>query len=239
MKEQIDLRGASSADTRRRIVRTSAVTTQEAVDGYCEKAMRIASIEQIEQGNIMELSITGQVLKWARQSNLSGGLSLSKADGWNMKSHSHLTVARHLREKTHTSMLVVTISEGEERGKCSAALRELLRVLKDQIEERGVVIIVPNRESAIWRKASVKSVLRENQLKYVDVAEVRVITDNRCIAEQIKNVENVVMDGSKVGEFGKVGREQNLKSIVMNGVKIGKVGKLENGRLDEEMRSQQ
>ena len=75
--------------------------------------MRIASVEQIELGNIMELSITGQVLRWARQSNLSGGLSLRKADGWNLKNHSHLTVARHLREKTHPSMLVATIREGE------------------------------------------------------------------------------------------------------------------------------
>ena len=49
-----------------------AVTTQEAVDGHCEKAMRIASVEQIELGNIMELSITCQVLRWARQSNLLG-----------------------------------------------------------------------------------------------------------------------------------------------------------------------
>ena len=91
-----------SANTRRRIVVKSepAVTTQEAVDGDREKAMT-ASVEQIELGNVMELSITGQVLKWARRSNLSGGLSLRKADGWNSKSHSHLTVARHLREKTH------------------------------------------------------------------------------------------------------------------------------------------
>ena len=49
--------------TGRRIVGKSepvAVTTQEAVDGYREKARRIASVEQIELGNIMELSITGQ-----------------------------------------------------------------------------------------------------------------------------------------------------------------------------------
>ena len=88
-----------------------------------------------------------------------------------MKNHSHLTVARHLRENTHPSMLVVTIREGEERGICSAALKELLRIVQDQIEERGVVIIVTNRESAIWRKASLKTVLRENQLKYVDAEE--------------------------------------------------------------------
>ena len=116
------LPAAPSANTRRRIVVKSepmAVTTQEAVDGYREKAMRIASVEQIELGNIMELSITGQVLKWARQVNLSGGVSLRKGDGWNLKNHSHLTVARHLREKIHSSMLVVTIREGEERGMCN------------------------------------------------------------------------------------------------------------------------
>ena len=113
------LLAAPSANTGRTFVVKSepvAVTTQEAVDGHCEKAMRIASVEQIEMGNIMELSITGQVFKWARQSNLSGGLSPRKAEGRNFNNHSHLTVARHLREKTHPSMLVVTIREGEERG---------------------------------------------------------------------------------------------------------------------------
>ena len=99
-----------------------------------------------------------------------------------------------------------------------------------------MVVIVSSRESAMWRNASVKTVLRKNQLKYVDVDGMRVVT-NRCVAEQIKNdkAKNVVMDGSEVGEFGKVGREQILKSIVMNGVKVGK---LENQRIDEEMRSQ-
>ena len=60
------LPAAPSANTRRRIEVKSepvAVTTQEAVDGHCEKAMKIASVEQIELGNIMELSITGQVLR--------------------------------------------------------------------------------------------------------------------------------------------------------------------------------
>ena len=113
---------------------------------------------------------------------------------------------------------------------CSAALRELLRIVQDQIEERGLVIIVSNRESTIWRQASVKIVLREKQLRYTDVEEMRVVTNDRHIAEQIKSdstlsaqgnllrskVENVVMDGSKVG---KVGREQKLKSILMDGVK--------------------
>ena len=127
-------------------------------------------------------------------------LSLCKADGWNLKNHSHQAVARRLREKTLSSMLVVTIREGEERGICGAALRELLRIVKDQLEERSVVVIVSNRESAVWRNASVKIVLKENQLKYVDVVGMRVITNNRFITEQINSdkVENVVMDGQKL-----------------------------------------
>ena len=130
-----------------------------------------------------------------------------------MKNHSHLRVARNLREKTHPSMLVVTIREGEERGICSAALRELLRIVKDQIEERSVVVLVSNRESAVWRNASVKIVLQENQLKYVDVGGMRVVTNSRFTAEQIKSdkVENVVMDGSKVGEFGKIEKSESTQ----------------------------
>ena len=68
--ESTALPGAPSANTRRRIVVKSepaAVTTQDAVDGYREKAMRIASVEQVELGSIMDLSITGQVLKWVRR----------------------------------------------------------------------------------------------------------------------------------------------------------------------------
>ena len=63
--------------------------------------------EQVELGNFVELLFTGQVLRMARQSELlCGGLSLRKADGWNLKNHSHLTVARQLLEKTHPSVLV-------------------------------------------------------------------------------------------------------------------------------------
>ena len=69
--ESTTLPGAPSANTRRRIVVKSepvaAVTTQEAVDRFREKAMRIASVEPVELGSIMEVSFTGQVLKWARK----------------------------------------------------------------------------------------------------------------------------------------------------------------------------
>ena len=56
---------AESTNIRRRTAVKSepaAVTTQEAIDGSREKVMRIASVEQVELGNLMELSITGQVL---------------------------------------------------------------------------------------------------------------------------------------------------------------------------------
>ena len=102
------------ANTRRRIVGKSepvAVTTQEAIDGYREKARRIANVEQIKLGNIMELSITGQLVRGVRRANLSGVVSLCKVNGWNMKNHSHLKIARQLREKIHPTMLVVMISK--------------------------------------------------------------------------------------------------------------------------------
>ena len=53
----------------------------------------------------------------------------------------------------------------EERGICSAALKELLKIVKDQIQERSVVVIVLNKESAIWKDASifVESTARDQQ----------------------------------------------------------------------------
>ena len=108
-----------------------------------------------------------------------------------------------------------------------------------------------------------KTLRREKQLKYTDVEEMRVITNDRRTAEQItsdltssvqgnlvrSSVENVTMNGSKVGNFGNFERQQNLKSVVMDGVKGGKgdkvknvvmngvkkMEKLENCEVDEEM----
>ena len=62
-------------------------------------------------------------------------------------------------------MLVVTIREGE----------ELSKIVKDQIEERSVAVIVLNTESATWKDASMKTLLRDGQLKYIDVEGVRVV----------------------------------------------------------------
>ena len=105
--KRVALPSALAANTRRIIDEKSAlvaINAQEGIDGYREKTMRTAHVEQIGLVNFVELSIIGHALKWARQSKLSEGTSLSKADGWNSKNHSHLIVARHLREKTHLQL---------------------------------------------------------------------------------------------------------------------------------------
>ena len=86
------------------------------------------------------------MLKWAREMNLSGGTSLCQAIVWNMRCQSRLMVARRMREKTHPSMLVVTIRKAKEREICRATLGELLRIVKDHIEERSVVVMVLSNE---------------------------------------------------------------------------------------------
>ena len=151
-----------------------------------------------------------------------------------MKNHSHLAVARHLREKIHPIVLVVTIREGEERGMRSAAMKKsYLRIIRDQVGEECAVSMVLSRKSTIWRRAIVKTLLRKRQMKYIDVEEVRVVKNDKHVGERVESdstlsarecllnrkVENVVMNGAEVGKLGK---EQNLKSIVMNGVMKGK-----------------
>ena len=85
-----------------------------------------------------------------------------------------------------------------------------------------MVVVAMSRNSIIWRKASLRSVMRDDQLKYVDTERMRVITNSQHVAEQIKidNSESIVMDELKIGEAERIERQQNLKSIVMDGVKI-------------------
>ena len=114
---------------------------------------------------------------------------------------------RRLRVKSHTSMLVVTIREAEERGICRATMEGLLKIVKVQVEGGSVYLIVLSKESAICRKASMNTQSHDVQLKYVDVGETRVVTNSRCIAEQFKSdrvekvVEDDVMDQQRIGKF--------------------------------------
>ena len=93
-------------------------------------------------------------------------------------------------------------------------MRELLWIVKDQVVEECAVAMVLSRKSTM--------------MKYIDVDEMRVVTNDKHIAEQIKSdstlsarecllnrkVENTVMNGvkSKRGDL--------LKSIVMESWKF-------------------
>ena len=52
----------------------------------------------------------------------------------------------------------------------------------------------------------------------IDVEGMRVVTNYRCIGEQIKSdkVENVAPGGVKIAKFGKFGNSENSKNIVMD-----------------------
>ena len=106
-------------------------------------------------------------------------------------------------------------------------MKELLNIKKYQIEERSVVVLVLNKESESGKDASMKTLLRGDQLKYIDVEgrNESGLRQQMRGEEQIKSdeVENVATGEVKIGEFGRVGKEHHLKSTVMNGVKIGTV----------------
>ena len=48
-----------------------------------------------------------------------------------------------------------------------------------------------------------KTLSRDDQLEYIDVGGMRVVTNNRCVAEHVKSdkVENVATGGVKIGEL--------------------------------------
>ena len=77
-----------------------------------------------------------------------------------------------------------------------------------------------------------KTLLRDDQLKYSDVEGMRMVTSKKCASEQIKSdkVENVATGGMKNGEFGKVGKRQKFQEHCDEWSRKWKVGnwKLEN-----------
>ena len=58
--------------------------------------------------------------------------------------------------------------------------------------------------------------VRERQLKYIDVEEMRDVTNDRHIAEQIKSDSTVSVQGNLL--------HSKVESIVMNGPKVGEFG---------------
>ena len=63
----------------------------------------------------------------------------------------------------------MTLREGEERGICSAALKELLKIIKDHIGDRSVVVLVLNKASAIWK----------DSIKYESIVTKRSVVTHR------------------------------------------------------------
>ena len=104
----------------------------------------------------------------------SSGASLSIANGWNAKDRSHLTNAKHLSEGIKPNLLSVTLREGEERSTQSAASIMWVKLIKDEVREQSVVVLVLNKESAIWSETTMKSWLRHAQLTYIDVEGMKV-----------------------------------------------------------------
>ena len=118
--ESTALPGAPPANTRWRIVVESepvAVTTQEAVDGYCEKTMRIA----VGHGSGAQVGRTIELL-WRIVTTQSGLMELQESQP---------------PDSCHALAREYSFHEGEEKGMRSAALRGLLRIVKDQIEDEA------------------------------------------------------------------------------------------------------
>ena len=79
------------------------------------------------------------------------------------------------------------------------------KIIRDQIKEKtAVVVVVVSKSSEMWRRTRMKSVIQEEQLKYVDAKEMRVITNSERVAEQIKKDTDkcVAMDDRKFSDSG-------------------------------------
>ena len=93
------------------------------------------------------------------------------------------------------------------------------------------------------KDASMKTLLRGDQLEYIDTEGMRVVTNNRCVAEQIKSdkVENVATCEEKRRECGKFGKGQKFEEHRdgwSQKWKDATVRKLENSKTDEERKVQ-
>ena len=96
--------------------------------------------------------------------------SVVAQSGWMEHEESQSSDSRQALARDHPFVLVVTVREGEEKGMRSAAMRAVAMVL--------------SRKSTIWRRAIVKTLLRKRQMEYIDVEEMRVVTNDKHIAEQ-------------------------------------------------------
>ena len=157
-----------------------------------------------------------------------GGLSLRKTDGWKHEESHSLDQALATKDS----------QEGEERGSCSAALKELVEIIQDQVEERSVVVLVLNKESASRENSSMEALLRGDQLKYIDVEGMRVVTNNSCVAEQIKSDKtvNIATGELKMEKVGRAGKREKSRTSWWMGSTLRFLETLEKKRISKPMR---
>ena len=102
--------------------------------------MMIARVEQVE------ICQSRAMCTRAQDDQTSLGRVDEQCRWMELEESFNLTVSRDVLLKTHPSILVAALWEGEERGICSAALKELVEIIKDQVEERSTVVLVLNKD---------------------------------------------------------------------------------------------
>ena len=148
--------------------------------------MRMASVEQVElgkhHGNVSERSHAqvGKTIKILRR-NVSGQNKWKKHEE-SLTLHSDQALASKVPLQ---SVGGSAQKESEERGICSAASTKVVRNIEDQIQERSVCVLVLNEESSL-KRPEYKTLLRHWQLRHIDLGKLRVVTNIRCVADQLK-----------------------------------------------------
>ena len=102
----------------------------------------------------------------------------------------------------------------------SAASKSFVSIIEDRIQDRSVVVSVLDQESTIWKDLNMKAFSRHWQLIYIDIGGLRAVSNNRC-----DKVENLVMDGAKIGKSRNVGNNKNSEGVVADGVRTEEFGK--------------
>ena len=100
------------------------------------------------------------------------GRSVATQSGWmepEKFTANRQSVARHLREKIPPQHAGCDDQRKRRERDVQCGAEGVVESLSYQTEERGVAFFVSNKESTVWRKTSVKTLIREKQLKYTDV----------------------------------------------------------------------
>ena len=87
-----------------------------------------------------------------------------------------------------------------------------MQIIKDQVKERSVVVLVLDKEFVIWKDSGPKALSRHVQMRHMDAEYMRVV---------------------KIEEFGKVGKSVNSNNVLKDGVKMEKFGEKKSCKIGE------